>query len=120
MSPTATLSFDIRAEAYAAAILHLGDPITDLHQILINPAGVNGRQDGRDISAVSRMVHFVNDQPAEFLYLDITREGLLDLIPEAIFTDPGSEMEDSLAKVEMYDVRRKEMHRFLLPFEQAI
>ena len=114
------LSFDIRAEAYAASLLDLDPKLLGTHQVLVKPSGINGRIHGRDIAEVSRAVNFVENEPVDFLYLDLTREGMLDYIPQGIFVDPSYETPDNLAKVEMHEERRKEIYRFLLPFEQSI
>ena len=120
MDPSGTLSFDIKAEAYAASLLNLDPKLSDTHQVLIKPLGINGRIHGRDIAEVARAVNYEQNDPIEFLYLDLTREGILDYIPQGIFVDPLYETPDSLAKVELHEERRKEIYRFLLPFEQSI
>jgi hypothetical protein len=120
MDSAEILSFDIKAEAYAASLLEFDPKLEEAHQVLIRPGGTNGRILGRDISEVSRAVHFEHNEPTDFLYLDLTREGLLDYIPQGIFVDPLYETPEYLAKVELFEERRKEIYRFLLPFEQSI
>ena len=120
MDSTEILSFDIMAEAYAASLLDLDPKLTETHQVLIRPGGLNGRILGTDVAQVSKAINYEQNEPVEFLYLDLTREGLLDFIPQGIYVDPSYETPDNLAKVELNEERRKEIYRFLLPFEQSI
>jgi hypothetical protein len=109
---------DIKAEVVAADIIENGLNPAD---IVISPGGSFTRNYSRDIN-FAEVIKLDNGQ--QVLGIHITRDGLYDSLPEAVFHDQSSEPLTSghemakLSKIQM--IEEKEARLFFLPFESEI
>ena len=113
---TAHLPFDIRAEALAAELLESDANLSGSEQIMIRPLGHLNRIGGREVQHVSGS-HF-NATGKELVYVDISREGLFDALPEMLFTRPDAVYEDEVEKAQDLEQQRAKSRQFFLPFEE--
>jgi len=109
---------DIRAEVVAADIIENG----------LNPADIIVLPDGSFRRNYSRDVNYAEvtklDNGQQVLGIHITRDGLYDSLPEAVFHDQSSEPLTSghdMAKLsKKQNMEEKEARLFFLPFETEI
>lgn len=109
---------DIKAEVVAADIIENGLNPAD---IVISPDGSFRRNYSRDVD-FAEVIKLDNGQ--QVLGIHITRDGLYDSLPEAIFHDQSSEPLTSgheMAKLsKKQKMEEKEARIFFLPFENEI
>jgi hypothetical protein len=100
------LPYDLRMEVVMTDLLKNG---FDARDIFIKPIGTFARRFGRDIHSFEDRLFESND---EFTLLNINREGLYDMLPQALFHHPpGKEAKAFKTASEMADevkVRKKE------------
>jgi hypothetical protein len=112
------LRHDIRAEVIAAEIIENG---LNPSEFLIVPDGSFRRKFSRDISK-AEILTLGNGQKVVGMHL--TRDGLYDTLPEALFHEPLHEPYDSgndMAKLsKKQKIEEKEARRFFLPFENEL
>lgn len=107
-------------------VCHLADdPDTESLSLLIRPQGLFYRSYKEDILAVARVPAGGTQRSAvqEFLNVDISREGLYDMLPEGLFHEstPGSpevDTEASVQRLEQHRREEREARKFFLPLEQ--
>ena len=109
---------DIKAEVVAADLIENG---LDPAEIVVIPDGSFTRNYSRDIS-YSEVTQSANGQKA--LGIHITRDGLYDSLPEAVFHDQSDQPLISgheMAKLsKKQKIEEKEARLFFLPFENEI
>ncbi len=117
----AQLNFDIRVESLAATLLEC-EPALFKHpeQFLVRPGGHLTRSGGKELQKVEAVEQWTDaDEKVVNLYLDINREGLYDILPEALFLHPDEPCENDAEKAELLSKQVAAGRLFLLPFEEA-
>lgn len=108
------LPFDLRAEVLAMFLAGQYDLSTE--QILYNPAYWHQRPGRRDV--VDLTEDFSHRLEKKLLCIETSREGLFDILPEALFLDPDQPGDSHLRKVQFLSEQEARARQFLLPFEQ--
>jgi hypothetical protein len=113
-----TLAPDIRAEAMLAVLLEKGT--IDLDHIVVQTKGVFKRPFSKDVLGVE--LRGKKSGNKETLYIDISREGLYDMLPEGLFhqtvTKTFKTTQDSVEEFRQHRREEKEARNFFLPLEQ--
>lgn len=105
---------DLLTEVWGLHLLHaLG---LDREELLFRSQGQHGRSQRKDILAVERKATL--DDTAEQYVVDLRRDGLYDLLPEALFHEAGSSRSTKRNAVE--DRNEQQARDFFLPFEQEL
>ena len=108
------LPFDIRAEVLARLLGETYGLSTE--QILFRPQSYFQRWGRRDVLEVSKDFSFELDK--ETLALEVSREGLFDILPEGIFFHPDDDYPDDVFRAKKLGEQEADARKFLLPFEQ--
>jgi len=112
------LSFDIKAEIVIADLIENGLP---QHGFVVMADGFFQRRYKKDLSH-AEVIKLNNGQ--EILGIHLTREGIYDALPEAIFHAPPDEAPKTghdMARVsKKQKMEEKECRNFFLPFENEI
>lgn len=113
-----TLEPDVRVEAILAVMLEQG--AIDLDNIVIRTKGIFKRPFSKDVLDVE--LTGKKSGKREILTIDISREGLYDMLPEGVFHDTLTKAfkttEDSVEEFKMHRREEKEARNFFLPLEQ--
>lgn len=108
------LPFDIRAEVLARLLGETYGLSTE--QILFRPQSYFQRWGRRDVLEVSKGFSYLLDK--ENIALDVSREGLFDILPEGIFFHPDDKYPDDVFRAKKLSEQESDARKFLLPFEQ--
>ena len=114
------LDRDLRAEIVAAEMVEHG---IDPDRILILMLGALKRPHSKDVDAVEEELSAYDHQ--EYTILKTPREGLYDMLPQALFHQPAAHMSARTEKelIRTIQQRRKEegnARKFFLPFEASV
>ena len=108
------IPFDIRAEVLAYLLTKTYGLSTE--QVLFRPQNFFQRWGRRDVIEVSKDFSYQMDK--EIIALNITREGLFDILPEGIFFHPDDDYPDDVYKIKKLSEQEAAARKFLAPFEQ--
>ncbi len=109
------LSFDMRAEVLARLLTNKHD--LSIEQILFKPKNHFQRLGVRDVLSVSKDFSFNLDK--ETLWIDVSREGIFDILPESIFFPLDDDyFDDNVSQAKKLNEAEATARQFLLPFEQ--
>lgn len=108
------LPFDVRAEVLAMLIAERFG--LSVEQLLCSPACWHQRPGRGDV--VDLTEGFSHRLEKKLLYIETSREGLFDMLPEAIFLHPEEQFGSNLRKVQALSEQEAKARQFLLPFEQ--
>ncbi len=113
-----SLGADIRIEAILAVLLE--NETVDLDHVVVQTKGVFKRPYSKDILGVE--LRGKKSGKTEVLHIDISREGLYDMLPEGLFhqtmTKAFKTTEDSVAEFKQHREEEKQARNFFLPLEQ--
>lgn len=110
------IPFDMRAEVLASLLMDQHTMKAD--QFVMRPTGTLTRRSGRDVVAITESFSFKNHQEELFFYIDTSREGLYDTLPELLFLDVDEKFDDDIDRAEQLAKQEVSARNFLLPFEQ--
>lgn len=113
----ARMPFDVRAEVLAAKLLETDPELRASEQIHVRPRGNTQRNAGRDVLFVSEPWYDNNGN--KHIYIDVSREGLYDVLPSVMFIHPDEHFEDDVEKSEQLAKQSADARKFLLPFEEV-
>ena len=108
------LPFDVRAEVLAMLIAERFD--LPVEQVLCNPAWWHQRPGRSDV--VDLAEGYSHRLEKKLVCIETSREGLFDMLPEAIFLHPEEQFGSNLRKVQALSEQEAKARQFLLPFEQ--
>ena len=106
--------FDIRGEVLARLIVEKYDLQTE--QALFRPRDYFQRWGRKDVLEVSE--GYSEGLGKEVFWLDLSREGMFDALPESIFLHPDDDYPDDTYRVKKLSEQEAAARKFLLPFEQ--
>ena len=109
------LPFDIRAEVLARLLMEKRD--LDIEQIGFRPQNFYQRWGRRDVLDVSE--GYSNRSGRDLVWLDVSREGLFDTLPEGLFFHPDDGYGSETSKVKALTQQEAAARKFLSPFEQV-
>jgi len=115
------LNTDFKVIAKAAELIESGNYAAD--QVAVLPAGPRQRAFSKDIS--SHNFYYSDSKRKECLNIEITREGLYDMLPEGLFHQPptGSSRlseEQMIEDVQLRRAEEKDARKFFMPFEAEL
>lgn len=108
------LPFDIRAEVLARLLAEKYD--LSIEQVLFQPRNYFQRWGRRDVLEVSEGYSYTLDKAT--ICLDVCREGLLDILPDGLFSQPDGPYPDNVAKSQALSKQEAAARKLLFPFEQ--
>jgi hypothetical protein len=108
------LPFDMRAEVLARLLAQRHNLETE--QLLFRPANFYQRWARRDVTEISEGHSHRMDK--EVVWLEVSREGMFDMLPESIFLHPDDNYPDYVDRVKKLSEQERDARKFLLPFEQ--
>ena len=106
----------MRAEVLASLLMD--QHTLKAEQFVMRPAGTLTRRSGRDVMAIAESFSYKNHQEELLYYIDTSREGLYDTLPELLFLDVDEKYEDDIDRAEQLAKQEVAARNFLLPFEQ--
>jgi hypothetical protein len=89
------IPFDLRAEVVIADLAKNGFDVDDL---FVRPVGIFKRKFGKDISKIEQIE---NKHGANYLVLNVNREGLYDVLPQTLFHNPARKPKPFKSATEM-------------------
>jgi type VI secretion system protein ImpH len=110
------IPFDMRAEILASLLMD--QHTMKAEQFVMRPTGTLTRRSGRDVVAIAESFSYKNHQDEPFFYIDTSREGLYDTLPELLFLDVEEKFDDDIDRAEQLAKQEVAARSFLLPFEQ--
>ena len=106
----------MRAEVLASLLMD--QHTLKAEQFVMRPMGTLTRRSGRDVMAITESFSYKNHQEELLYYIDTSREGLYDTLPELLFLDVDEKYEDDIDRAEQLTKQEVAARNFLLPFEQ--
>lgn len=108
------LPFDIRAELLSMLLAeHFG---LSIEQVLYDPSHWHQRPGRRDVIELTE--DYSHRLEKKLVYIETSREGLADILPESLFLHPEEEFGNNVRKVKALSEQESMARKFLLPFEQ--
>ena len=110
------IPFDMKAEVMATLLME--QHTMKAEQFVMRPLGTLTRRSGRDVVAIAESFSYNNHKEQPFFYIDTSREGLYDTLPELLFLDVEEKFDDDIDRAEQLVKQEAAARNFLLPFEQ--
>jgi Type VI secretion, TssG len=109
----ADFPFDIRATVVGRLLAQQND--LNPNQILFKPTQYYQRWGRRDVLSVEAIA---DDDEINTICLEVSHEGMYDILPEGLFLHPEDDYEDNLKRIQAFSQQEAAGRKFLLPFEQ--
>lgn len=112
------ITSDIRAEVIVAALVENGLKIDD---IVINPVGISQRNVRKDLIDVYNKEGGADN--GEYLFMDVSREGLYDTLPQGVFHQPKvigkkRSTDDLIDEMKLFKKQEEAARLFFLALEK--
>lgn len=112
------IASDVKAEVIGAALVESG---VNIDEIVINPIGISKRSVRKDVIDIHRKDGGADD--GEYLFLDVSREGLYDSLPQGLFhqskiVKTKRTTEDIIDEMKLFKVQEEFSRLFFLALEK--